>query len=151
LGHGFPRIRQTFRSAADAAEVVRKQLEDSLKARNTDYLDLWHISAIQVPEDVDVRAYKRGIVEMFQLAMKRSGDEIKLLQDILGQVEPTNAIDLMKKLMAISILELFAIIMRDTQGYAPAAFSLPTIQDVPVSLVISALGVMPFAILSRIL
>lgn len=53
------------------AEGVRKQLDESLKALKTDYLDLWQIHALQTPEDVDKRM-KNGVLEVF-LEAKEQG------------------------------------------------------------------------------
>ncbi len=53
------------------AAGVRKQLDESLKALKTDYLDLWQIHALQTPEDVDKRM-KDGVLEVF-LEAKEQG------------------------------------------------------------------------------
>ncbi len=52
------------------AEGVRKQLDESLKALKTDYLDLWQIHALQTPEDVDKRM-KNGVLEVFLEAKEK--------------------------------------------------------------------------------
>jgi predicted aldo/keto reductase-like oxidoreductase len=59
------------KSPAKTAEGVRKQLEDSLKAQNTDYLDLWQIHAIRDPEDADARI-NAGVLDEF-LKAKEEG------------------------------------------------------------------------------
>ncbi len=49
---------------------VRKQLDDSLRALKTDYLDLWQIHALQTPEDVD-RRLKEGVLDAFLEAKEK--------------------------------------------------------------------------------
>lgn len=50
---------------------VRRQLEESLKALKTDYLDLWQIHALQTPADVDARI-RDGVLDVF-LEAKEEG------------------------------------------------------------------------------
>ncbi len=50
---------------------VKKQLDESLKALNTDYLDLWQIHDCATPEDVDNRI-KTGVLDAF-LEAKQQG------------------------------------------------------------------------------
>ena len=52
------------------ADGVRKQLEASLKALNTDYLDLWQIHSINSPEDVDNRI-NNGVLDVFLEAKEK--------------------------------------------------------------------------------
>jgi len=52
------------KAPAPTAEGVKKQLDESLKALNTDYLDLWQIHALRDPEDVDKRV-KAGVLDVF--------------------------------------------------------------------------------------
>ena len=52
------------------AEGVRTQLDDSLKALNTDYLDLWQVHAIQTIEDADNRI-KNGVFDVFLEAKEK--------------------------------------------------------------------------------
>lgn len=52
------------------AEGVRKQLDDSLKALNTDYLDLWQIHALKDPADVDARI-NAGVLDVFLEAKEK--------------------------------------------------------------------------------
>ena len=59
------------KAPAKTAEGVQKQLEESLKALNTDYLDLWQIHAVGTPEDVDARI-NAGVLDVF-LEAKASG------------------------------------------------------------------------------
>jgi aryl-alcohol dehydrogenase-like predicted oxidoreductase len=49
---------------------VRRQLEESLAALKTDYLDLWQIHALQTPKDVDQRI-KNGVVDAFLEAKEK--------------------------------------------------------------------------------
>ncbi len=49
---------------------VREQLDASLKALNTDYLDLWQIHALQTPEDVDKRM-NAGVLDAFLEAKEK--------------------------------------------------------------------------------
>jgi len=49
---------------------VQKQLEDSLKALNTDYLDLWQIHALRTPQDVDDRI-NAGVLDVFLEAKEK--------------------------------------------------------------------------------
>ncbi len=53
------------------AKEVREQLDTSLKALKTDYVDLWQIHALQTPEDVDKRI-KNGVLDVF-LEAKEQG------------------------------------------------------------------------------
>lgn len=53
------------------AAEVRQMLDESLKALNTDYVDLWQIHALNTPEDVDNRL-KEGVLEVF-LEAKQKG------------------------------------------------------------------------------
>ena len=55
------------KSPAKDAKGVQKHLEESLKALNTDYLDLWQIHSINNPEDVDNRI-KAGVLDVFMKA-----------------------------------------------------------------------------------
>jgi aryl-alcohol dehydrogenase-like predicted oxidoreductase len=49
---------------------VQKQLEDSLKALNTDYVDLWQIHALRTPQDVDDRI-NAGVLDVFLEAKEK--------------------------------------------------------------------------------
>lgn len=53
-----------------SGEGVQKQLEDSLKALNTDYLDLWQIHALRDPKDVDDRI-NAGVLDVFLEAKEK--------------------------------------------------------------------------------
>lgn len=59
------------KAPAKTAKGVRKQLDESLKALKTDYVDLWQIHALGTPEDVDNRL-KEGILDVF-LEAKQKG------------------------------------------------------------------------------
>ncbi len=52
------------------AEGVQKQLEDSLRALNTDFVDLWQIHALRDPRDVDARI-NAGVLDVFLKAKEK--------------------------------------------------------------------------------
>ncbi len=58
------------KAPAKTGEGVRKQLEESLKALNTDYLDLWQIHAIRDQKDVDNRI-NNGVLDVFLEAREK--------------------------------------------------------------------------------
>jgi len=58
------------KAPARTAKGVRQQLDESLKALKTDYLDLWQIHALQTPEDVDSRL-KEGVLDVFLEAKEK--------------------------------------------------------------------------------
>lgn len=58
------------KAPARTGDGVRKQLDESLKALNTDYLDLWQIHAIRTPEDVD-RRIEEGVLDAFLEAKEK--------------------------------------------------------------------------------
>src|SRR6056297_1825085 len=58
------------KAPAKTGKGVRQQLEESLKALNTDYLDLWQIHTITTPEDVDERI-KAGVLDVFLEAREK--------------------------------------------------------------------------------
>jgi aryl-alcohol dehydrogenase-like predicted oxidoreductase len=58
------------KAPAKTGEGVRKQLEESLKALNTDYLDLWQIHALRNPQDVDDRI-NAGVLDVFLEAKEK--------------------------------------------------------------------------------
>ena len=60
------------KAPAKTGDDVRKQLDESLKALNTDYLDLWQIHDLQTPEDVENRI-KEGVLDAF-LEAKEKGE-----------------------------------------------------------------------------
>jgi len=51
------------KTQARDAETARKDLDESLKRLNTDYIDLWQIHSISNPEDVDNRL-KNGVLDV---------------------------------------------------------------------------------------
>lgn len=79
------------KAPARTGEGVQKQLEESLKALNTDYLDLWQIHAITTPEDVDNRI-KEGVVDVF-LKAKQKGQARYL--GFTGHVNPVTHLHLL--------------------------------------------------------
>lgn len=58
------------KAPAGTGEGVQKQLEESLKALNTDYLDLWQIHALRTPQDVDDRI-NAGVLDVFLEAKEK--------------------------------------------------------------------------------
>lgn len=58
------------KAPAKTSEGVRKQLEESLKALNTDYLDLWQMHAVRDPADVDNRI-NAGVLDVFLEAREK--------------------------------------------------------------------------------
>jgi len=58
------------KAPAKTGEGVKKQLEESLKALNTDYVDLWQMHAIRTPEDVDERI-NAGVLDVFLEAKEK--------------------------------------------------------------------------------
>jgi predicted aldo/keto reductase-like oxidoreductase len=58
------------KAPAKTGEGVQKQLDESLKALNTDYVDLWQIHALGSPQDVDDRI-KAGVLDVFLEAREK--------------------------------------------------------------------------------
>ena len=58
------------KAPARTGEGVREQLEQSLKALNTDYLDLWQIHTFTTPQDVDERI-NAGVLDVFLEAREK--------------------------------------------------------------------------------
>jgi predicted aldo/keto reductase-like oxidoreductase len=58
------------KAPAKTAAGVRQQLDETLKALNTDYLDLWQIHALQKIEDVDNRI-NAGVLDVFLEAKEK--------------------------------------------------------------------------------
>lgn len=58
------------KAPAGTGDGVRQQLEESLKALNTDYLDLWQIHALRTPQDVDDRI-NAGVLDVFLEAKEK--------------------------------------------------------------------------------
>jgi predicted aldo/keto reductase-like oxidoreductase len=59
------------KAPAKTGPDVKKQLDETLKALKTDYLDLWQIHTFTTPEDVD-RRLEAGVLDVF-LEAKASG------------------------------------------------------------------------------
>ena len=59
------------KAPAKTGDDVCKQLDESLKALNTEYIDLWQIHDLQTPEDVENRI-KEGVLDAF-LEAKENG------------------------------------------------------------------------------
>ncbi len=58
------------KAPAKTGDGVRKMLDESLKALNTDYLDLWQIHALGSPQDVDERI-NAGVLDAFLEAREK--------------------------------------------------------------------------------
>jgi len=58
------------KAPAKTGDGVRKMLDESLKALNTDYLDLWQIHALGSPQDVDDRI-NAGVLDVFLEAKEK--------------------------------------------------------------------------------
>lgn len=58
------------KAPAKTAKGVQQQLDESLKALKTDYVDLWQIHALQTIKDVDNRL-KEGVLEVFLEAKEK--------------------------------------------------------------------------------
>jgi aryl-alcohol dehydrogenase-like predicted oxidoreductase len=78
---------------------VRVMLDESLKALNTDYVDLWQIHTFTTPEDVDARL-KAGILDAF-LEAKQKG-KTKYI-GFTGHQNPVTHLYFLKKLDELGI------------------------------------------------
>ena len=58
------------KAPARTGQGVQQQLDETLNALKTDYLDLWQIHALQTPEDVDSRM-KEGVLDVFLEAKEK--------------------------------------------------------------------------------
>ncbi|MDH5397623.1 MAG: aldo/keto reductase [Cyclobacteriaceae bacterium] len=58
------------KSPGSTAKEAQKHLDESLKALNTDYLDLWQMHALNRPEDVDNRL-NAGVLDVFLEAREK--------------------------------------------------------------------------------
>ncbi len=69
-----PKYRENIflmsKAPARTGPGVKRQLDESLKALKTDYLDLWQIHALKTPEDVDNRM-KEGVLDAFLEAKEK--------------------------------------------------------------------------------
>jgi aryl-alcohol dehydrogenase-like predicted oxidoreductase len=78
---------------------VQEMLDESLKALNTDYVDLWQIHALHDPEDVDNRI-EAGVLDVF-LEAKQKG-KAKYI-GFTGHVNPKTHLHLLKRLDEMGI------------------------------------------------
>jgi aryl-alcohol dehydrogenase-like predicted oxidoreductase len=87
------------KAPARTGEGVKKQLEESLKALNTDYVDLWQIHTFTTPEDVDSRL-EAGVLDAF-LEAKQQGKTRYL--GFTGHYNPKTHLYFLKKLDELGI------------------------------------------------
>jgi len=78
---------------------VRQMLDESLKALNTDYVDLWQIHTFTTPEDVDARL-KAGVLDAF-LEAKQKGKARYI--GFTGHQNPKTHLYFLKKLDELGI------------------------------------------------
>ncbi len=78
---------------------VRQMLDESLKALNTDYVDLWQIHALNTPEDVDKRM-EAGVLDAF-LEAKQQGKARYL--GFTGHQNPKTHLHFLKRLDDLGI------------------------------------------------
>lgn len=78
---------------------VRQMLDESLKALNTDYVDLWQIHTFTTPEDVDARL-KAGVLDVF-LEAKQKGKARYI--GFTGHQNPKTHLYFLKKLEEMGI------------------------------------------------
>lgn len=78
---------------------VRKMLDESLKALNTDYLDLWQIHGLNKPADVD-RRIEAGVLDAF-LEAKEKGKTRYI--GFTGHANPKTHLYFLKKLDELGI------------------------------------------------
>ncbi len=87
------------KAPAKTGEGVRKQLDESLKALKTDYVDLWQIHALGTPEDVDNRI-KEGVLDAF-LEAKQKGKTRYI--GFTGHRNPKTHLHLLNKLEELGV------------------------------------------------
>ncbi len=58
------------KAPAKTSQGVKQQLDETLKALKTDYLDLWQIHALQTIQDVDNRM-DAGVLDVFLEAKEK--------------------------------------------------------------------------------
>jgi aryl-alcohol dehydrogenase-like predicted oxidoreductase len=87
------------KAPARTGEGVKEQLEESLKALNTDYVDLWQIHTFTTPEDVDSRL-EAGVLDAF-LEAKQQGKTRYL--GFTGHYNPKTHLYFLKKLDELGI------------------------------------------------
>jgi aryl-alcohol dehydrogenase-like predicted oxidoreductase len=81
------------------AAGVNRQLDESLKALNTDYVDLWQIHAVSTPEDVD-RRIEQGVLDAF-LEAKAKGKARYI--GFTGHRNPVTHLHFLKRLDELGI------------------------------------------------
>lgn len=87
------------KSPARTAQDVRLHLDASLKALNTDHVDLWQIHAISTPQDVDSRI-QGGVLDAF-LEAKQKGKTRYI--GFTGHQNPQTHLYFLKKLKELGI------------------------------------------------
>lgn len=78
---------------------VQQMLDESLKALNTDYVDLWQIHALRDPKDVDKRI-EAGVLDVF-LKAKQQGKAKNI--GFTGHVNPKTHLHFLKRLDEMGI------------------------------------------------
>ncbi len=87
------------KAPAKTGEGVKQQLDESLKALNTDYVDLWQIHTFTTPEDVDSRL-EAGVLDAF-LEAKQQGKARYI--GFTGHQNPKTHLYFLKKLDELGI------------------------------------------------
>lgn len=87
------------KAPAKTGKEVQQQLDESLKALKTDYVDLWQIHTFTTPEDVDNRL-KAGVLDVF-LEAKQQG-KAKYI-GFTGHQNPKTHLYFLKKLDELGI------------------------------------------------
>jgi len=87
------------KAPAKTGTEVRQQLDESLKALKTDYVDLWQIHTFTTPEDVDNRL-KAGVLDVF-LEAKQKGKARYI--GFTGHQNPKTHLYFLKKLDELGI------------------------------------------------
>ncbi len=87
------------KAPARTGEDVKKQLDESLKALKTDYVDLWQIHTFTTPEDVDSRL-EAGVLDAF-LEAKQQGKTRYI--GFTGHQNPKTHLYFLKKLDELGI------------------------------------------------
>ena len=87
------------KAPAKTAAGVRRQLDESLKALKTDYVDLWQIHALGSPEDVNNRL-EAGILDVF-LEAKENGKARYI--GFTGHQSPITHLHFLKKLDELGV------------------------------------------------
>ncbi len=87
------------KAPAPTGKGVKQQLEDSLRALKTDYLDLWQIHALNTPKEVDERL-RDGVLDAF-LEAKEQG-KVKYI-GFTGHQSPKTHLHLLHRLSELGI------------------------------------------------